>query len=215
MWVMTRQQIPCAAGPEALCFFWAMPSPIIAQCIGLVHRYGLENQMLDIPEQAHLTAKVKKKRIPSFLQPDNAANWLPKLEVLLEEYRAGDGKLMPPGSWGFEGDPTRSVVVRKDSQDIRLWPHEFVPNSGGLLCKLIAEDVVEFHMESVAEQELLRGILERNTEQAFVYDAALVDGCTHDQAVAVALGVNIGDEDCGVLPLGWYRIDRKWAKAFL
>lgn len=99
--------------------------------------------------------------------------------------------------------------IRFMGRDVRIFPHEFskLPLDRMRMYVLGYEDCEGSHTfvaGDSAGETLLATI--KDTEQKFVYDAALLDGCTPEQATIVALGGDITDEELTFPPIGWYQV---------
>ena len=121
--------------------------------------------------------------------------------------------------FGFEPNYARARKIIYQGEALRVSPHEFsfvepanmrlyVLGSGksnDASHELVASDV--------ASQKVIDGILDGETRP--IYEASLLDGCTEDQAMMVALGQDItADDDFGIPPIGWYRCRREYAEFY-
>ena len=116
-----------------------------------------------------------------------------------------------PGVMGVEPNWNGAVRVCVAGVDIRVFPHEISkPSSENMHLYVLGDGTEESTHElvagSAAEEKLLEEVLKG--EARFVYDAALVDGCTQAQAMQTALGNEIETPDADFPPIGWYR--PKW-----
>ena len=102
----------------------------------------------------------------------------------------------------------RKIVFR--GEPIRVFPHEFAIVSR----ERMAEYVGESHSlvpDGVAEERLSNEVLEGRLRP--VYEYALLDGCSHEQALLVASGHDITIPDVEYPPLGWYRLREEYLDA--
>ena len=111
----------------------------------------------------------------------------------------------------FGKDPNwaKARRIAYKEQDIRVFAHEFnqlTPENMALYV-LGDDDVDPSHdlvSDSVASDMLVKGALDGESKP--IYDAALMDGAEHGQALATALGHDITLPAADFMPLGWYRL---------
>lgn len=109
----------------------------------------------------------------------------------------------------------RKVVV--DGFDVRVFPHEFsVMNAEKMGIYVHGCDgdpgSHELVAGNVSESIMITEAL--NTDQAFLRDAAMLDGCNEQQALTVALGGDISDEQFDFPAIGWYRLRDAYREYF-
>ncbi len=109
--------------------------------------------------------------------------------------------------FGFDPDTKNAVKIIYEGEAIRLYPHEFNEDKG-LLKELLVEQAVIFHPFAVAPGKSLPNLTE---EQREIYDAALVDGCDHFQALLVVFGK---DPEDTLPPTGWYELKPEYREWF-
>lgn len=97
-----------------------------------------------------------------------------------------------------------------NDRELRVWPHEFTEITPENM-RLYVEESHELVSGTVAEETLIKDMKGIKKE---IYDAALLDGCTHYQAQLMALGVDVSDENFEFPPIGWYRIKREYGEYF-
>lgn len=122
-----------------------------------------------------------------------------------EFYWDGLGFKMP--NWGR----ARRILFRGHA--IRVFPHEFsalTPES--LRLYLVEEEGWELVPEGAAAEQIMKGVLEK--DQKVLYEEALLDGCTHNQALLTALEVDITLEEPEFPAIGWYRCKPEIAGVF-
>ncbi len=118
--------------------------------------------------------------------------------------------------WGKEPNWADARQILYKEEVIRIFPHEF--NAVGERMKLYVvgegESEPSHHLvpSTVAEERLLRDV--KTGVRKEIYDAALMDGCTHAQALMVAWGKDITLDDFEVPAIGWYRCRREYAELF-
>lgn len=106
----------------------------------------------------------------------------------------------------------RKIVF--DGEEIRLFSHEYsVVKEENLHAYVYSEEPSHvFRAGNTAEFVLIEKALE--TDDKLVYDAALVDGATHAQALATALGVDITTAGLEFPPIGWYEMVEEYKRIF-
>ena len=76
----------------------------------------------------------------------------------------------------------------------------------------IEAGAVDLIPDNVAENTVIQEVLKGVKKE--IYEQALVDGCNENQAMLVALGVDITIPDAEVIPIGWYKFRREYAQIF-
>lgn len=109
----------------------------------------------------------------------------------------------------------RQIVYK--GEPIRVFPHEFNIVSDENMLIFTAGDGArdpphELIVDDVASERIVDAALDNDGK--LIYDAALVDGCTPEQAKLVALGMDITMPSATVPPVGWYRIKREYGEYF-
>ncbi len=110
----------------------------------------------------------------------------------------------------------RSISYK--GQSLRLFPHEYKllepERMRGYIFGLGGEAIPSHELvpNTEADAAILGAIKEE--DQRIVYDAALCDGCVHEQALLTALGVDLFASGAEIAPIGWYRCKREYAEAF-
>ncbi len=119
--------------------------------------------------------------------------------------------------WGHVPNETAAMLIQYKGTTLKVFPHEFSNvNARDMKVYLFGtgkeESSHELVPNSEADSALLRSALE--TDLQGIFDAALVDGCTPEMAKAVAMGVNVSDEDIEFPAIGWYRCKPEIAEIF-
>lgn len=113
------------------------------------------------------------------------------------------------GPWGLEPNWNGAMLIRWQGADLRVFPHEAYQLSGKDLGWLLS-NAFEFVPIDGAAKRLVSEALDGETRP--IYEAALLDGCTHEEALGVAMGQNILKVP---EPLGWYRILPEYGEVFI
>lgn len=94
---------------------------------------------------------------------------------------------------------------------IRVFPHEFSQQATGNMREFVLSPNPSHELvpSNVASEVLMRDI--KSGVRRFIYDAALIDGCNHAQALMTAWGSDITVPNTEFPPLGWYRCLSQYA----
>ncbi len=71
----------------------------------------------------------------------------------------------------------------------------------------------ELVLEDVASDQLKMNV-EINVDNRDIYGAALLDGCTEQQAMLTVAGADLTIPDADIPPIGWYRCKHEYALIF-
>lgn len=100
----------------------------------------------------------------------------------------------------------RGFIYHNDR--VRIFPHEFSEVSNKNLQLYLNEGVYKLiHVKALAQ--LLDVNLSK--EKRVIYEAALLDGCDHYQAMMIALGQDPIDT---FPPIGWFKLTEEYANYF-
>ena len=111
---------------------------------------------------------------------------------------------------GVDPNPLLARRIRWKDKDVRLFDHEISFVTVENMSLYIEEGSHEFRPGSTAEANLIEEIL--TGDKKLIYDAALVDGATHNQAVQVALGHDLSGIE--IPPIGWYECRKEYVQHF-
>ena len=115
----------------------------------------------------------------------------------------------------FGQDPNwiGAVKIHYKGTDIRVFPHEFSKLDAKRMKYYVAENAIFTLVESeTATMPIAK--LKLDPDQKQIYDSALLDGCSPQQATLVMLGIDISDEEVEFPPNGWYRLYPDYANIF-
>lgn len=192
MWILITKKIACECAPPKLSIFWAVPWP---------HENYQKDYIYNEREDARVkTWNPKRRGAPAVMQ----ARLFP----------LADGTLM--NDLGLrEQDWQGAMKIHHGGREVRVFPDEFIHVSDDNLEQYIGESHVLMPGSSPAEVELVAGILDpENKDQRLIYDAALVDGADHAQAIMTALGGDPTKGMSGLPPIGWYKCKPEYAYYF-
>lgn len=225
MWVMIASPIPTNPFPCMLGLYWAVPWPDVeyakqqaqetvliesgaqglrklreakAESVRCRHCGAAPGEQCHGP-RGNLLPKSHSLRILSLAESpeDDAVATLhaPEVDVVI-------------GLHGVEPNWNGALGVQVGSERVRIFPHEvrilspermrlyvLDPGDGGETYTLIPDNV--------AQQDMLDMVLDGDLK--VLYEHALVDGCSHSEAIHVALGHDIDIPDAEFAPVGWYR----------
>lgn len=191
-WIMLTTKLSTHPSPPKLSIFWSTPWPLddyVAKLDEIKGRMRRAAERLGATIDA-VTLDAKAR----------------------EEYDEKHGEFATP--FGRNPDFLNARRIHFDSHDLRVWPHEFSVMTADKMHYYIAvEEAYTLRPEGVgkgAATERLIANATLDTDQRFVRDAALVDGCTDQQALLVALGQDVL-EPSTFEPLGWYKLTNKQA----
>lgn len=118
----------------------------------------------------------------------------------------------PSALAGAEPNWLGAMSIQWDGAEVRLFPHEAHPMNRKGLGALLHSEAYELVPGDVAAGKLVQSALDGETRP--IYEAALIDGCTENLALAVALGHNVLDTSDVPYPMGWYRLREPYASVF-
>lgn len=125
---------------------------------------------------------------------------------------------VPSPGWGSEPNWSLARKIHYKGSDIRVFPHEFspvIPSTMKLYTFGDSQQPPSHELvpgDTAAERALINEV--RTGMRKVLFEAALLDGCTRQQALCVATGVDITIPDVDFPPIGWYRCDPEIAEFF-
>lgn len=208
MWVMLIKKLPTNPSPPKMSIFWSTPWP---------KREWIMSQW-----RKHFVGPFGLEKIPEGFEYDDKGKRLPwdlfEQKILAFMELQGDFFLDSNLSGGIMGkDPNwaKARAILYKGEKIRIFPHEFSQLLQANM-RLYINKSHELVADSVADSQVVQSLEDGDLKE--IYDAALVDGCTHSMAIAVALGVDIVDVPQTSLanfpPIGWYRMKKEFAEYF-
>lgn len=112
--------------------------------------------------------------------------------------------------WGKEPNWKKARAIFYKGEKIRVFPHEFSVLKSENMASYANGNALEL-VEDESITKVLGGRTLKTRSQHEVYDAALVDGCNHWEAMMVAFG----EEPTGDFPpVGWWRLREDYASIF-
>jgi len=215
MWVMLRTKLPTEVSPPKMSLFWSVPWP--APWDSLLNRIERTGKGISNPENTtdkRVTTRLTKREIRNFYPPLSE-------EELEQDY------FLDSAGFGLTPNWIRARKIHYKEMDVRIFPHEFSEISNEKMQYYLNENAYDLMPNSVAENMLIYGsdgkVVENKpsfisdypqSDQRLIYEAALIDGCTHAQALIVAFGGDPSDEVSIIPAVGWYKLKAEYASVF-
>lgn len=209
MWIMLRSKLPTEISPPKMSLFWSVPWP-----------GPWDDSMLDRIERKIKPSEDKDERVEGRIKRKR------KVAVPLSEEELEQECFLDVG-FGLVPNWVRARKIHYKDTDIRIFPHEFSKIDNEKMQFYLNEGAYDLIPTTVAENVLIYGpdgkkIEEKpafiseypQSEQRLIYEAALIDGCTHAQALIVAFGSDPTDETSIIPPIGWYKLKSEHASVF-
>lgn len=196
MWIMLIQKLPTDPSPPKMSMFWSVP--------WTDSNWRIAERQVEYLERL-AAMRDAWERDGGETDKEFVENWL-KLPTV------------PGPGWGMEPNWNLARKIRYLDQDIRVFPHEYsaVAREKMALYVLGDEQSSPSHRlvpgSAAAERALINDVRTGNRRK--YYEAALLDGATHEQALCVATGVDITMPDAEFPPIGWYRCVPEYARMF-
>jgi hypothetical protein len=196
MWVLLKTKLTTTPSPPKLSIFWSVAWP----------DYDLSVNIKRMGKGSRSTAVSQYQRYV------RDGDHLFGCQSIDSEY------FLTP--FGKSPNWIKARKIRYCDTDIRIFPHEFSKLSPDSMRMYIMGDTGDdiggsshiLRAEGVASEHAVNKAL--NEAGRMIYDAAQVDGCTDEQAMMVALGVDITLPDAEFPPLGWYQIKQEYGLVF-
>jgi hypothetical protein len=209
MWIMLIKKLPTKPSPPKLSIFWSdewMNEEIVVsqfkRMYGTWRRDGLKeidpNFFLD-EDGNRLNDTLLQAKMIAWMQVKES-------DRLYYEGFGADANWAKARSIFYKGER-----IRVFPEEFSILTHENMSLYIGMTGDAPSHELVP---DTVSSQKVVHEALEGSLKE--VYDAALVDGCTHAQAVAMALGIGFDDPagESGLAsfpPMGWYRCIPEYA----
>lgn len=195
MWIMLTSKLPTRPSPPRMSIFWSVPWPD--------GRYSAQQA-----RRCQFCGYTIKRYRDGSQCACKDGPYPVTVDTRLAFDDTGFGKIP---NW------VGARAIHFANHTLRVFPHEFsmvsTENMRAYVLGLDGEgpshDLVA---EGVASERAINAVLE--SDQRMVYDAALVDGATHAQAMATALEMDITIETSEFPPIGWYRCRPEYGLLF-
>ena len=210
MWIMLTKKLPTVVSPPKLSIHWSTPWPDLEHFKGQISLIDLGDD--DELDKLLLEVKplIRNKTARRKLDVSD-----PELLILAEKVKKHTSFFSSLGFFEHNWAGARKILYKNES--IRIFPDEFSEVTDESMKIYTIDDGLgnishKLIPGNVAEATMLEHILE--TDQHFVKEAAILDGCTEQQAILVALGLDILDGFADNKPLGWYKCKKKYAQVY-
>lgn len=204
MWIMLRKRLPCLVSPPKMSVHWSAPWPGEAAGEGIPDFTRQQRQTClrcgTLIRESEPGAQCECADGPEYLTEQTDHTW--------------DEPFGKTSNWAF----ARKIIYKGEA--LRVFPHEFSALSEAGLTLLTGVGLLpgepppfELVPDGVAQDTVYESVIDGELKP--VYEMALLDGCLHEQAVAVALGNDITfPAPGGPPPLGWYRLRPPYVNYF-
>jgi len=141
-----------------------------------------------------------------------------KEQLKLDEEASPDDPYFTFYPWGLEPNYIKARAIQYKGHSIRVLPHEYKQMPSDKMRDytqgLMGEEIPSHELVAVGpgDEALISAALKG--EQQHIYDAALVDGAIHEQALLTALGVDLFAVGADYPPIGWYRCKPEYASIY-
>jgi hypothetical protein len=194
MWVMIIKNLPIQNPPPRYSIFWSIPWPsedaMILNSLEFVK--SEMNQDDEFPPAGFSRKRKRREFDPTIKQTDHAI------------YSSNDTVFgcATPNWFG-----ARAIMY--GGEKIRVFPHEFAVQPPEQMNYFInQEEAFNLVPDNVAEERSVNAILDGELKP--IYEAALLEGANHNQALLVALEKDITIPDADFPPIGYYLLKEEW-----
>jgi hypothetical protein len=212
MWLMVTAKLPIKNPPPIGSLFWSQPWPDEGKMAQQTQEYAVG---LLYDRRRRQSTQITL-RLGKFATPEEEAEWC---EMQATEPYFFDGPDDRP--LGKSHNWALARRIHYQGEDVRVFPNEYSLVSNHNLHAYILGEIgngvfVEpsHHLvpDDVAGEVLIAGVLDGESRP--IYEAALLDGCTHEQAMATAMAQDVTLPDAEFPPFGWYRLGEAYASYF-
>jgi hypothetical protein len=198
MWIMLITKLGTSVSPPKLSIHWSLPWPDNvrvklqgSRCLVCNMYLATKRDGTPLKRSLNLT-QCNCKGGPTFANKDTHSIYTPL---------------------GSEHNWMGARSIQYMGERIRVFPNEFSILSRERM-KAYCEESHELIPMKVYGSETTRIDAVLDSDQRFVKDAAMVDGCTEHEGLMVALGMDITIEDAEFPAAGWYKCKETVASSF-
>ena len=224
-WIILIKKLPTDPSPPKLSLHWAVPWPDDTWA----------KKQANTCSECGFEVTRKKNKYYDPVEDDPSEEWNltcdcekgPTLNVTPEDREVVSpigfyGQIKVNGktcyiALGKEHNWTGAVKINYKQEDIRCFPDEFNYLSAKSMREYINSGSHELVVSEHKPTEQVYDMI-MNTDQRLVYEAALLDGASHNQAIMTAASgqifVDEGATDIEFPVLGWYRCIPEYAGIF-
>jgi hypothetical protein len=190
MWIMLREKLPTEVSPPKMSLFWSTPWPLEPESYIKGRTLTQYNKEKKLAEEAGMEVKSYK------------------------EWKRSRQKELGLAFHGYDPDYDTARRIFYKGENIRVWDHEFSEVSQENMRIYILEDeshelVMADYIDNIEYEGERTKDLVLDAISTPIYEAALLDGCSENQARLVAIGMDVTEEDVEFAPVGWYKIKRE------
>jgi hypothetical protein len=194
MWIMLTTKLPVKPSPPKLAILWSTPWLDQEKINDQFKRFkDYHEGQWDDPREAKLKA------------------W--KMVCETEDY------FFDEFDFGKEHVEARARAIMYKGEKIKVFPAEYSSMTDEKMSLYVqgdgSGDPSHYLVEdgnSIAEDFIIKGILDGEIRP--IYEAALIDGCTHAQAMMTAMEMDITLPDAQYPAIGWYRCHPQYAQLY-
>jgi hypothetical protein len=221
---MLIKKLQTNPSPPKLSIFWSVPWPD--------EKYA-RDQVFEWLRETHAPVRgLRDKRLNADVEMWR--RWLVEQDIQEHALEDAEGRLLNEAEimkrlivayalkpihyyaiYGLENNWAGARKIHYKDTDIRVFPDEFSVMTDEKMAMYtgLSEDASHLLIpSSVADATLIQEVLSGSLRE--VFDAAMVDGCTPEQARAMAFGVDTTDALASLPPIGWYRCRQDYAEFY-
>lgn len=192
MWVMMTTKLSTKPSPPKMSIHWAIPWP------DRKHSERQFDMIFEAKVNYIMRDGKKRKRRARSPHEDTSLKYSNKSKLYY-------GPLGNEAHWAG----ARKILYKDEY--IRIFPHEFSILTVDNMHSYIKESH-DFVPGNAAERQIEIDLTDGDSST--IRDAALLDGCNEEQALLMALGLDVSDESKFPPPIGWYKIKPEYGATF-
>ena len=209
-WIFLVDKLPTEVAPPAMSIHYAIPWPIEDKTMDnifskrAVKLRKLLSRCAYVDEE--LLKETKDEDLWDFLEDNDVYEFVEDNDFdLIERVSDSDGWMRPYDYRRIKG----AMQIKFAGENIRVFPEEFTDVKLESMKKYM--EIFTFH-----PTDLWNGLGTKPTDpdEKFIFEAALLDGCTEYQANNIVNGGNIESVDDFPAPLGWYECPLEYGLMF-
>lgn len=213
MWIMIIKKLRTEVSPPKMSIFWAEPWPDDVYAVQQANTCMNCGERIDNDYRMEFNSLGKLKKVKSYTCSCGEPRIITKDDPFFYEI------------FGTSPNWVGAQRIVYKGQSLRIFPHEFtklsderlnwyilgLPDENIPSHELVSELIPEYKEQE--NSKLLSEILDEAMKP--IYDAALLDGATENQAKMLALGMDVSVPDASPIPLlGWYRCRKEFARYY-
>ena len=209
-WIFLVNKLPTEVAPPAMSIHYAIPWPMentfmdetfgkrVKKLRNLLKRCAyIDEKELDNTKDENLWRFLSNLDVYSFVEDND--------DSLLEPLSESSGFGRPNDYRRLKG----AMQIKFAGENIRVFPEEFSDIS---LAKM--KEYMKFYKFHPMDLWNGLGVKPTDPDEKFIFEAALLDGCTEYQANNIINGGDINSVDDFPAPLGWYECPMEYGLVF-